>query len=69
MNSITKSRMAKIFNEWAKRYSENPDEFDDILDEDGNPVSDYGENCALYFEQLANELDAQNVLPKSVPAT
>jgi len=69
MNSITKNRMAKIFNEWARRYSENPDEFDDILDEDGNPVSDYGECCALYFEKLANELDEQNILPKPVPAT
>ena len=64
---ITLERMAIIFNEWAKRYAENPDEFDDILDEDGNPSSDYGESCAIYFHQLANELDERGQLPRPVP--
>ena len=49
-------RMTIIFNEWAKRYSNNPELFTDILDEDGNPVSDYGECCAIYFTELEDEL-------------
>ncbi len=64
MNNMTKECISKIFNEWAKRYAENPSEFNDILDKDGNPVEDYGDKCAIYFEQLAIEMDAKKVLPK-----
>jgi len=67
MNNITRERMTMIFNEWAKRYSESPDEFSDILDDEGNPVSDYGENCAIYFEKLANEMDNNGLLPTPAP--
>ena len=66
--NTTQQRTAAIFNEWAKRYAENPDEFSGILDDDGNQVTDYGENCALYFEQLASEMDADGLLPKPAPA-
>jgi hypothetical protein len=55
--------MAKIFNEWAKRYSEAPDSFSNILDDDGRPVEDYGENCATYFRRLADEMDGMGLLP------
>lgn len=65
--NTTQQRIAAIFNEWAKRYAENPNEFSAILDDDGNPVTDYGENCALYFERLANEMDANGLLPKPAP--
>jgi len=68
MNDITNERMTKIFNEWAKRYSENPDEFDAILDENGKPVIDYGEKCTIYFNNLANEMDEDGLLPKPAPA-
>ena len=64
MDNITKERMAKIFTEWAKRYSENPEEFSDVLNESGEPVFDYGENCVAYFEKLANEMDHNGLLPK-----
>lgn len=47
----------KIFNEWAKRYAENPDEFDSVLDEDGRPVLDYGARASVYFWKLYNELE------------
>lgn len=45
----------KAFTEWAKRYSENPEEFDSILDEDGKPIDTYGERCAAYFAVLLND--------------
>lgn len=61
--TTTQQRMAKIFNEWAKRYSDNPDEFSDILGEDGKPVKDYGECCAVYFEKIAREMDEKGLLP------
>ena len=64
--NITEQRMTMIFNEWAKRYAENPDEFSDILDGDGNPVSDYGESCTRYFKKLADELDSKGILPKPI---
>jgi len=46
-------KLAQIFNLWAKRYSENPEEFSKILDEDGQPIEDYGQKCSIYFEKLA----------------
>jgi excisionase family DNA binding protein len=56
-------RMAAIFNEWARRYSENPDEFGEVFDGDGNPLEDYGKCCAAYFRKIASDLDARWLLP------
>jgi hypothetical protein len=50
-------RMAQVFNAWAERYAENPSEFSDVLDSDGNPVSDYGDSCAIYYDKLSRELE------------
>lgn len=61
--NTTQQRMAAIFNEWARRYAENPDEFGPILDADGKPVEDYGQQCALYFEEIADQMDAKGLLP------
>lgn len=63
--NIIKARLTGIFNEWASRYIENPDEFDNILDKDGKPIADYGESCAEYFTQLAREMDEKGQLPSS----
>lgn len=63
MNTATRKRMTLIFDEWARRYSENPDDFQNILDENGNPVEGYGESCALYFAMIAQEMDANGLLP------
>lgn len=51
------TKLEKIFNEWAKRYSENPEEFGTVLDSEGKPVKDYGQMCAIYFTKLHNELN------------
>lgn len=57
--------MIAIFNEWAKRYSENPEHFcDTILDENGKPVEDYGWDCYHYFTKIADEMDEAGLLPK-----
>lgn len=58
-----RDRMAIVFNVWAERYADNPDEFSECLGDDGRPVSDYGECCALYFEKLTSELDNEGKLP------
>lgn len=60
--NTTQQRMTAIFNEWARRYAENPDEFGGILGTDGKPVDDYGRCCTLYFEQIAHEMDANGLL-------
>ena len=54
---MDKELMAAAFTEWAKRYSENPDDFDSILDAEGKPVVDYGKRCAIYFTELYNEME------------
>jgi len=66
--NTTQQRMAAIFNEWARRYAEKPDEFSSIIGADGKPIADYGENCARYFEWIAREMDSAGVLPKPVNA-
>ena len=62
--NTTQQRMAAIFNEWARRYAENPDDFGEIIDADGKPVEDYGQRSALYFEKIADEMDAAGQLPR-----
>lgn len=50
--------LATAFNEWARRYADNPDEFGEILGDDGRPVADYGQRCAVYLSRLLVELSA-----------
>jgi len=56
-------RMAAIFNEWARRYAESPDDFSPVLDEDGKPVEGYGDSCARFFEAIEKDMDANGLLP------
>ncbi len=60
---VTETRMTMIFNEWASRYAKNPNEFGEILGDDGKPLEDYGENCMRYFIKIANEMDESGLLP------
>ena len=53
---LTREQLASIFNEWAMQYAENPDKFTNVLDEQGNPVMDYVDSCAIHVEELAKEL-------------
>ena len=55
--------MALVFNEWAARYAKDPESFGPILDADGNPVEDYGEQCAECFDRIAREMDEAKQLP------
>lgn len=63
MNTI-QQRIAAIFNEWARRYAQNPSEFGAILDADGKPVEDYGQQCSIYFEEIARDMDSKGLLPR-----
>ena len=63
--NITQQRMTMIFNEWALRYASNPDNFGAILDDAGLPITDYGQQCTFYFEEIADELDAAGTLPRN----
>ena len=62
--SVVEKRMTIIFDEWVKRSAKNPSEFSNTLDANGKPVKGYGKRCAIYFTELAAELDAKNKLPK-----
>lgn len=64
MKSITEQRMTMIFNEWAKRCIENPSNLSEMIDPNGNLRQEYGQECAVYFIALADELDRNNLLPK-----
>lgn len=65
--NTTQQQMTAIFNEWARRYADDPSSFSEMLGPDGRPVSDYGEACTLYFEKIAGELDAAGLLPRPAP--
>ena len=54
--TLNNFELIEIFNEWNKRYSENSGNFLPLLDKEGKPIKDYGESCALYFQELYNEL-------------
>jgi hypothetical protein len=58
--------MARVFNEWARRYADNPAEFGEQLDGDGKPFDDYGDACAAYFARLADEMDATDAQPRAL---
>lgn len=62
---LTMGQIAAIFNEWAKRYADDPSQFGEILWPDGRPVTDYGDCCAAYFNKIADEMHAAGLLPKS----
>ena len=56
-------RMAMIFDEWAKRYAESPEDFENCLDENGNPIEGYGKQATKYFNDIANDMDSKGLLP------
>lgn len=62
--TVCHRRMVKIFNEWARRYSEDPKSFSEVLNAKGEPVKNYGECCAVYFNQIASDMDKKGLLPK-----
>lgn len=54
--TFTKAEVAIILNEWVRKFAETPEEFDEILDENGQPFADYGSRGAEYFQVLHTEL-------------
>lgn len=51
--------LTQIFDEWAKRYSENPEDHIDILNKDGKPTKDIGRDQAECFLKISNELSKE----------
>lgn len=63
--NVAHTRMAMIFDEWNRRYHDDPEAFMGLSDSEGNPVIGFGELCATYFTQIAEEMDAIEALPKA----
>ena len=51
-----KGNIAAVFNEWARRFAENPGDFCPVVGDDGKLISDYGERCEAYFLRVFQEL-------------
>jgi hypothetical protein len=62
--TIHEQRMILIFNEWNRRYAENPNSFDSNLNQDGTPCQSYGENCVAFLDKIAKYLDSKGILPR-----
>ena len=64
---MTNAQMAAAFNEWMRRFIEEPDrfnrEFEDVnaflVEQGAGKKPSYGEACASYITQLAKEIPAQ----------
>jgi len=62
MSNITAGldEVAKVFEEWDRRWRENPQEFIDLVTHlTKNTPLTYGEACAPYFAKLLEEIQAQ----------
>ncbi|KKB86458.1 hypothetical protein VW29_02555 [Devosia limi DSM 17137] len=61
---MTNAQMAQCFNEWMRRYIEEPDRFarefemvnQFLADEQNGREPSYGETSAAYMAQLATEM-------------
>lgn len=61
------AQMVKCFNEWMRRFIEEPDRFERefktvnafLADEAGGREPSYGETSAAYMAQLASECPAE----------
>lgn len=63
---MNNAQMVKCFNEWMRRYIEEPERFEAefetenafLADESGGVEPTYGEACAALMERIAQELPA-----------
>ena len=55
--SASLNEIAKVFEEWDRRWRENPQEFTDLVTHltKDTPLS-YGQACAPYFANLLEEI-------------
>lgn len=61
---MTNEQMARCFNEWMRRFIDEPARFEhefevvgEFLKESGGGLTpSYGEQCSAYMEQLGREL-------------
>jgi hypothetical protein len=58
---IDLTQLTEIFNEWARRYQEDPESFSKVLDLDGNVIDDYAVSAATMFLQIQGELNGKNL--------
>ena len=65
---MTDKQMAAAFNEWMRRYIEEPEKFASdweairtfLAEEQEGQEPTYGEQCAAYMELLSAEVRARN---------
>lgn len=61
---MDKAKVAAAFNEWMRRYTETPDEYEREFQTVGSFLAEqadgkqptYGESCAKYLEALIGEV-------------
>ncbi|GEP11671.1 hypothetical protein [Methylobacterium gnaphalii] len=63
---MTNAQMARAFNEWMRRFIEEPDQFAREFEEVNRYLTDqgdgreptYGETCTAYLHELSKQLPA-----------
>lgn len=62
----SEARLIQLFDEWVKRYEENPKEF--CAGYKGENSKSYGESCVQYLRRLEVEVGRQGSAKKACPA-
>lgn len=70
---MSKQAMAKAFNEWMRRYHEEPERFERefqtveafVRDEAKGAEPAYGQECAAYLLQIMGEQEAAEGPPET----
>lgn len=71
----TKEKIAAAFNEWMRRYTENPEQFQRewqsvnafLAEKNEGKEPGYGQACAEYFGQLLGEASVETTAATPVP--
>lgn len=72
---MDKTLIAKAFNEWMRRYTETPKEFEAefesviafLKEQNEGKEPSYGEECAEYLFKICNELSQSSTEQKTTP--
>lgn len=56
MMALIKPTMEAVFEEWFRRYTEDPTQFHKLYDAEGKPIEGYGKQCAAFYKDIEKDL-------------
>lgn len=76
VSAFSRTELPALFNEWMRRYTENPEQFkaefqsvgEFLQQQAGGAVPSYGEHCVGYLEKLKAENEGAAPVSGKLPA-